>query len=305
MSASSSLQPEPARARLAAIGLICAAVALFAVLDCSAKWLSGHVNPLQVVFARYAGSMVFVLALMNPVTMPGVFRTKRPGLQMLRSLLLLGATVMNFIALKYLQLAETVSIMFATPLVVALASGPLLGEWPGPRRLVAICIGFLGVLVITRPGFGAMHPAATLCVFGTLCYSFYSLTTRMLAAHDPPETTMIYSGVAGTAAMIPIIPFVWTAPDSALTWGLLVATGALGGFGHWLLILAHRLAPATVLAPFIYSQIVWMILLGWLVFDQLPDGWTFAGASVVIASGLYLLYRERVRKKPEVSAGLR
>ncbi|KQU52740.1 multidrug transporter [Bosea sp. Leaf344] len=298
------LPPETARNRLLAIGLMCGAVLLFAMLDASAKWLAGVVDPLQVVFARYAGSMILVLALLNPISHPGILRTGRLKLQMLRSLLLLGSTALNFFALKYLQLAETVSIMFATPLLVALLSGPLLGEWPGPRRLVAIVIGFLGVLVITRPGLGGMHPAAFLSVGGCICYAFYSLATRMLSTVDPPETTMVYSGVAGTLAVLPLLPWFWSTPEGWLPWLVMFATGVFGGFGHWLLILAHRLAPATVLAPFIYSQIVWMILLGWFVFGQFPDGWTFGGAAIVIASGLYLLYRERVRAKPEGSARL-
>ena len=294
--------PETGRSRLVAIGLICCAVLFFALLDTSAKWLSGYMHPVQTVFARYAGSMVLVLMLLNPWSHPGVLRTKRPWLQGIRSLLLLGATALNFIALKYLQLAETVSIMFAGPLLVALVAGPLLGEWPGPRRLAAIGVGFLGVLVITRPGVGGMHPAALLCVCGTICYSFYALATRQLAAYDPPETTMVYSGVAGTLAVLPLIPFFWTTPQTPFIWLVMLAMGAFGGFGHWLLILAHRLAPATVLAPFIYSQIVWMIVLGWFVFGQFPDGWTFVGATIVIASGLYLLYRERVRKVPDAAA---
>lgn len=297
-----TLPPETARNRLIAIALMCGAVLLFALLDASAKWLSGVVDPLQVVFVRYAGSMILVLALLNPVSHPGVLRTGRLKLQMLRSLLLLGSTALNFFALKYLQLAETVSIMFATPLLVALLSGPMLGEWPGPRRLIAIFVGFIGVLVITRPGLGGMHAAAFLSVGGCICYAFYSLATRMLSTIDPPETTMVYSGVAGTLAVLPLLPWFWTTPQGWLPWLIMLATGVFGGFGHWLLILAHRLAPATVLAPFIYSQIVWMIVLGWFVFGQFPDSWTFAGAGIVIASGLYLLYRERVRKLPEGSA---
>jgi drug/metabolite transporter (DMT)-like permease len=292
------------RSRLIAVGLMCGAVLCFAMLDASAKWLSDHMDPLQVVFARYAGSMLLVSLLLNPWSRPGMLRTQRPLLQWTRSLLLLASTALNFFAIKYLQLAETVSIAFAGPLLVALVSGPLLGEWPGPRRLAAIAVGFLGVLVITRPGFGGMHPAALLSLLGTACYAFYALATRKLAAFDPPETTMFYSGAAGTLLMLPVIPFIWSMPQTTLTWVLMLAIGAFGGFGHWLLILAHRLAPATVLAPFIYSQIVWMIALGWFVFGQFPDRWTFAGAAIVIASGLYLLYRERVRAVPEGSARL-
>ncbi|SEG53143.1 Permease of the drug/metabolite transporter (DMT) superfamily [Bosea lathyri] len=297
--------PDEGRSRLVAIGLMCVAVICFSLLDTSAKWLGGSMDPLQVVLARYAGSMAMVLALFNPWSRPGVLRTKRPWLQAGRSLLLLGSTALNFIALQYLQLAETVSIMFATPLLVALVSGPMLGEWPGPRRLAAIAVGFIGVLVITRPGFGGMHPAALLSVIGCFCYAFYSLSTRVLSAYDSSETTMIYSGVAGTLVMLPLLPWIWTTPQTPLPWLLMLATGALGGFGHWLLILAHRLAPATVLAPFIYSQIIWMIALGYLVFGQLPDRWTFIGTAIVIASGLYLLYRERVRHVPEDAASAR
>lgn len=304
MPAAPSHLADTSRNRLLAIGLMCGAVLCFAMLDASAKWLSSAMDPLQVVFARYAGSMLLVLALLNPWSRPGVLRTRKPWLQAGRSLLLLGSTALNFVALKYLQLAETVSIMFATPLLVALLSGPLLGEWPGPRRLAAIGVGFLGVLVITRPGLGSMHPAAWLSVMGCICYAFYSLATRTLSAFDPPETTMVYSGVAGTLAMLPLLPWIWTTPSEPLPWALMFATGLFGGVGHWMLILAHRIAPAAVLAPFIYSQIVWMIALGWLVFGQLPDRWTFAGAGVVIASGLYLLYRERVRAVPEGSARL-
>ena len=116
---------------------------------------------------------------------------------------------------------------------------------------------------------------------------------------------MIYSGAAGTLATIPMLPWIWETPQTLLPWLLMFAVGALGAFGHWLLILAHRLAPATVLAPFIYSQIIWMLLLGWLVFDQLPDRWTFVGAGIVIASGLYLLYRERVQHVPKEAASAR
>jgi len=294
-----------ARTRLIAIGLMCSAVVCFAMLDASAKWLGGEMHTMQVVFARYGGSMILVLLLFNPWSRPGVLKTKRPWLQWGRSFLLLASTALNFFALRYLQLAETVSIMFATPLLVALMSGPLLGEWPGPRRMAAIGVGFLGVLVVTRPGFGGMHPAAFLSVIGCVCYALYSLSTRMLAAHDSSETTLIYSGAAGTLAVLPLLPWVWTTPQTPLPWLLMGVVGAMGGFGHWLLIVAHRLAPATVLAPFIYSQLVWMVLLGWLVFGQLPDRWTFIGGTIVVASGLYLLYRERVRRVPEESASAR
>ncbi len=306
MPAPSPSADEARRARLTAIGLMCAAVLCFAMLDTNAKWLGVHgMDPLLVTFARYGVSVVLVSFLINPWSHPGVLRTKRPWLQLFRSLMLLGSTVLNFIALRYLQLAETISIMFAGPFLVALASGPLLGEWPGPRRLVAIGIGFLGVLVVTRPGSGGMHPAALLSVAGCFCYAFYVLSTRMLAAFDSSETTMVYSGLAGTVILLPVLPFVWATPQEPLSWLPLFAIGFFGAVGHWMLIVAHRLAPATVLAPFIYSQLAWMVLMGWLVFGQWPDRWTFIGGGIVIASGLYLLYRERVRHVPEEASSAR
>jgi drug/metabolite transporter (DMT)-like permease len=281
---------------------MCAALVCFAGLDTCAKWLGQSMDPLQVTWIRYTVSVVMVSAVLNPWSRPGLLVTRKPWLQAMRSILLVGSTALNFIALQYLQLAETISIIFATPMLVALLAGPLLGEWVGPRRLVAIAIGFLGVLVITRPGIGGMHPAALLSVIGCFCYAFYSLLTRMLAAHDSSDTTMFYSGIAGVVLMSPILPSVWTMPKGILVWAVMLLLGAFGAIGHWFIIEAHRRAPAGILAPFIYSQIIWMVALGWLVFGQLPDRWTFIGAAIVIGSGLYLLYRERVRAVPEASA---
>jgi drug/metabolite transporter (DMT)-like permease len=289
--------------RLVGIGLMCVALLCFSMLDASAKWLNRTVDPLLTVWARYAVSVAFVFIFINPATHPGVLRTNRMVLQLIRSLLLFLSTALNFVALQYLQLVETLSILFATPLIVALLSGPMLGERAGPRRLAAIGVGFVGVLIVTRPGLGTMHPAALLSVAGSVAYAFYNILTRILAASDRSETTMVYSGLVGMAFATPILPFVWSTPQLPLTWALLVGVGFFGAFGHWLLILAHARAPAPVLAPFIYFQIVWMLSLGYLIFGDWPDTWTLAGCAVVVASGLYLLYRERVRKlEPRVAA---
>jgi drug/metabolite transporter (DMT)-like permease len=279
--------------RLAGIALMCGALICFACLDASAKWAGRSVDPLVTTWARYAFSVVLVSIVLNPITTPGLTRTRRPLLQIGRSLLLLISTALNFLALQHLQLTQTVSIQFAAPLIIALMAGPLLGERMGPRRLAAVVVGFLGVLVVTRPGFGGVHPAALYSVAGAVCYALYNISTRFLAAHDSSATTLFYSGLAGVVVMTPILPFVWTTPPDALTWVLLAATGLFGAVGHWLLILAHARAPAGVLAPFIYSQLLWMLAAGYLIFGDVPDRWTLAGAAIVIASGLYLLYRER------------
>ena len=283
------------RRRLVGIALMCGAVLSFSCLDATAKWLNQSLDPILTVWVRYVGSVAFVALFVNQWTTPGVARTRRPWLQAGRSVLLLASTALNFVALQYLQLTETISILFATPFLVALLAVLFLGERVGPRRLAAIAVGFLGVLVITRPGLGGLHPAAFLTVAGTVCYALYSVATRVLAGYDSSATTMFYSGLAGVVLVTPVVPLVWSVPDSGLVWTMMILVGAFGALGHWLLILAHARAPAPVLAPFIYTQIVWMIALGFFVFGDVPDGWTLAGSAIVIASGLYLLYRERVR----------
>lgn len=286
-----------ARDRLIGIALMCGALACFTGLDASAKWLGGQgLDPLLVTWARYAFAVALATLFVNPWTTPGVTRTTRPWLQLGRSVLLLLSTVLNILALRYLQLTETMAIQFTTPLLVALIAGPMLGEWVDRRRLIAIVVGFVGILVITRPGLGDMHPAALFSVGAAICYAFYNIATRILAAHDSSATTMFYSGLAGVLLVTPILPHVWTTPASPLVWAVLVAIGAFGALGHWLLILAHARAPAPVLAPFIYTQLVWMAGAGYLLFGDVPNRWTLAGAMIVIGSGLYLLSRERTRR---------
>src|SRR4029079_618560 len=194
---------------------------------------------------------------------------------------------------RYLQLEEALAILFSTPFLVAILAGPILGEWVGWRRWTAILVGFAGVLVVARPGMGGLQWAALLSLGSAFCYAGYSITTRMLSTIDSSETTLFYANLFGFAVMVPVLPFVWTWPPSWIDWVLMVAVGAFAAGGHFLLILAHRRAPASVLSPFIYTQIVWASMFGYLVFANVPNRWTVAGAGIVIASGLYLLYRER------------
>jgi drug/metabolite transporter (DMT)-like permease len=281
--------------RLTGIALMCGAVTCFALLDATAKFLNLHMNTLEVVWARYTGAFVFPFMLSNPWTRPELLITRRLGMQMGRSVLLLASTLCNFAALRYLQLDQALALSFSTPFFVAALSGPILGEWVRWRRWTAIGVGFLGVLVVIRPGTGSIHPAAVLSLSAALCYALYAITTRILARTDSNETTLFYSNIVGALALIPVLPFVWTTPHDPLIIGLMFAAGALGAFGHYLLIAAHRLAPAAVLSPFIYTEIVLVIILGFVVFADVPNRWTLAGASIVIASGLYMLHRERLR----------
>ncbi len=281
------------RLRLAGIGLMSCAVICFAILDCMAKWLGSHMDTLQVVGVRYASAFLIALMFSNPISRPGLLKTARPGLQLVRSAMLLGSTIFNFMAFRYLQLDEALAILFSTPFLIAILSGPLLGEWVGWRRWSAIIVGFIGVLVIVRPGLGGMHWAALLSFGSAVCYAFYNIITRMVSRSDSSETTLFYANLLGALIMVPVLPLVWTPPPSILDIVLMVAVGGFGAGGHFLLILAHRRAPASVLSPFIYTQIVWATALGYLVFANVPNRWTIAGAGIVIASGLYMLYRER------------
>lgn len=283
------------RQRLTAIGLMCCALACFSGIDATGKFLNHYMDPLQTVWTRYTSAFLLAFAVSNPITQPGLLVTSRPVLQIARSALLLVSTTLNFFALRYLQLDQALAILFSTPFIVALLSGPMLGEWVGWRRWIAIAVGFLGVLLVARPGAGGIHPAALLTVASALCYAVYIISTRVLSRTDSTETTLFYSNLVGAVAMLPLMPLVWTTPASPLVIVLMVLIGVFGSAGHYLLIMAHRLAPAGVLAPFIYSQIIWTTTLGYLVFGDVPNHWTIAGAAIVIGSGLYLLNRERVR----------
>jgi drug/metabolite transporter (DMT)-like permease len=280
--------------RLRGIGFYCLALIFFACLDTTAKFTSRSVPVMEVVFFRYAGAMVLCLIAVRPWRDHRRFLTARPVRQLLRSACLLASTVLNFLALRKLQLAETTTISFAGAFVVTALAVPLLGEWIGPRRWMAILVGFAGVIVVTRPGPDGLQPAVLLSIASMFCNSFYSILTRHLAPTDSAEGLLLFPLVAATIAMAPFaLPqFVW--PPDPLVGGLLLSTGLSGAVGHWCFILAYRRAPASVLAPFAYSQLIWMTLLGYLVFGDLPHRMTLVGAAIIIASGLYILYRERV-----------
>lgn len=288
-----SASTQQRRQRLIGIALMCGAVALFACLDAVAKYLNTEMDSLQIAWARYTSAFVLTLIVSNPLTHIGLLRTRNIKLQIIRSVLLVASTALNFLALRWLQLDEALSIIFTFPFIVAIISGPLLDEWIGWRRWSAICFGFAGVLLITRPGFGGMHPAALITLTATTCYGFYAVITRIVSRVDSNQTSLFYANFIGALMMLPVIPFVWQVPRDWVIALMLTMTGVLGSTGHFFLIAGHKLAPASTLSPFIYTQLIWVVILGYLVFDHLPNGWTLAGAAMVVGSGLYLLYRER------------
>jgi drug/metabolite transporter (DMT)-like permease len=276
-----------------AILLVIATGVLFSFLDTSAKYLvlSGMAAPF-VSWVRFASHVVIVLVLFRGWRNPAMFRFVNLPAQMLRGVFLFGSTIFNFLALQTLQLAETTSIFFFAPMVITALAGPLLGEWAGWRRWLAIIAGFVGVLVITRPGvgmFGLGHAYALCAMFS---YCFYVIMTRRMAARETPESLIFYSALAPVVLMLPTVPYTASLPPDPLYWLILLSLGVYGAFGHWLLIRAYRMATTSALAPYPYLQMVWMMFFGYVVFDQLPDRWTLAGAAIIVASGLYIVHRE-------------
>lgn len=292
-----ALAPAHAASRpYMAIGLMCIAWALFACLDTTAKYLGSYsgLPASQVVWMRFLGQFLAMVVMLGLLSVPPLLRTRKLALQLTRSLLMLGSTAFNFLALRHLRLDQTTTIGFLTPLTVAVLAGPFLGEWIGWRRAIAIVVGFGGVLVALRPGFSSLHPAVLLSLAGMLCYAVFSVITRHLAPYDRAEVTLFYSLLAGSILVAPFALIEWVWPSGAFTWLLLLSMGAYGGLGHYLFIIAHRYAPASTIAPFLYIAILTHSTAGYLVFGQVPDAWTLGGAAIVILSGLYLFQRERV-----------
>lgn len=287
---------EESAERLRGIALMCLAVLFFSFLDTAAKYASQHVPVIEVVWARYAFSVVFSVILLRSWARPSDYLTKRPLMQLLRAFFLLASTGFNFLALRYLQLAEAAAITFAAPLITTAIAGPLLGEWPGPRRWAAVVVGFIGVLIIVGPTTDAFQPAALLSVGAALGYSGYGITTRMLSSTESPAGMLVYGSLLSVVVLTPSLPFAGEMPPTWIVAAVLVATGFFGAVGHWFLIHAHRHAPATVIAPFQYTQILWMPVLGYFVFGDTPGPATLIGAAVIVASGLYILYREQVHR---------
>ena len=279
-----------------AILLILASTVMFAILDAGVKYLTGLYPILQIAWARYVFQMALVPAIVGRVTPRDVFRTRRPGLQMVRSMLLVGATLSFFTAVRHMPIADAAAIGMVAPLMVTALAIPLLGERVGARRWTAVVIGLIGALVIIRPGIGVAHWASVLPLITALCYALYQITTRILAAVDPPVTTFLYTGVVGALALSAAAPFVWQ-PPTPVGWAMMIALGLLAGGGHYCVIQAMRRAQASALAPFGYAQLVWVTVLGYLAFGDFPDGFTMVGGAIVVGSGVYVFYRESVVKR--------
>lgn len=280
------------------------AVFLFATMDTLAKYLGQYYPILGLVWARYAVHTLLMIALFAPREGFGMFRTQQPGLNILRGLLLVLSTCFFFFALKYLPMAEASAIGFVSPLLLTVFSAVLLKEKVTPRRWIAVMAGFIGVLIIVRPGGRVFSAAALLPLASATCFSLYQIVTRKVtqATGENPTATLFYTALVGTIVLSLVLPGNWVVPT--LAHGLLIVMlGALGGFGHFILIRALTKAPASVLAPFYYTQLVWILIFGYIVFKDFPDGWALLGIAVIVGSGLYVIYGQRIHLHRIVQSG--
>lgn len=274
------------------IALILAAVLCFSVIDATSKTLARDYPVLQVAWARY----FFHFIVFTPPTLwrfrSGLYLTKRPALHVVRALLLVGVTALLIGGLAYLPLADATALTFVTPLIVVVLSALVMGEKIEAHQRAAVGIGFLGVLIIVRPGGELMHWASFLVLGMAFCFAGYHLTTRVLNRTEMPVTTLFYTATVGTIVSSVWLPFVWQWPTPT-GWALMLLLGTLGGGGHYLLIVAFRYASPAIAAPFMYAQLVFATALGWAIFDYVPTAWTILGAALIVAGGLWSWWHER------------
>ena len=276
-----------------ALPLVLLAGLFFSTLDATAKYLVHDHTLFVVVWARYAGQMVVTTPIAWHRGGPGFWRTHHLRVQLLRSLCLIVATSCFFGALRFLPLAEGSAISFLAPMFAIVLSYPILGERPTRGRWIAALAGFAGVVILVRPGSAVFHPATGLLVLAAISNALYQLLTRKLP-RDSAHTTLFYSALVGTAVLSAAIPFVEVPGEFAMRdAGFFVLLGLLAGLGHGLLIAAFLRAPASLVAPFTYIQMLWATFYGYAIFGQLPDGISALGMAVIVGSGVGLVLHER------------
>lgn len=267
------------------------ATAAFVTSDTICKVLLETFPIAQVVWARYTVHLAIVLVLFRRRTWI-LIKSYNVPLQIFRSLLLILATLSFFSAIRTVPLATASSIMFTAPITVTLLSIPLLRETVGLHRWIGVVFGFLGALTIIRPGSSDWEPSLLWAVCASFMYALYQITTRALYKTDQSDTTMLYTALSGAIVMLAFIPFNWIQPDP-VSIALMGLTGLVSGVAHYSVIQAFSSAPASVITPFGYTNLIWATLLGYLIFSEFPDPLTFVGAAIIILSGLYIVRSER------------
>jgi drug/metabolite transporter (DMT)-like permease len=277
---------------LRGILLIVAAVTTFAVMDTTAKYLARTYPVPSIVWARYAAQTLFLIAVLAPRRKLDLLRTRRPGLQIGRGCVLAASTMLYFSALALMPMAEAAAITFLSPLILTVLSAWLLKERVRRSAWAALIAGFVGVLIIIRPGGEVFTPAAVLPVLTAVCFAIYQLLTRKLAGIDSTMTTLFYSAVVGTLVLTVALPAHWKLPETVLDGVLFAVLGVLASLGHFVLIRAFEHAAPSVLAPFVYSQLVGVLVLGYLVFGDFPDGWSLSGMAIIVLAGAWIAARQ-------------
>jgi drug/metabolite transporter (DMT)-like permease len=293
----SAARTAPARADrpFRGIALILASTVFLGASDVTAKYLSATLPSIEIAGIRF---LVFAL-IMVPAMLPGsplfALRSERPGLQVMRGVALLLSSLFFISGLRFLPIAEASATGFVAPLFVTALSIVFLGESVGVRRWLATAVGLIGVMIILRPGSGAFHPAAIFPIVSALAWACTLIMTRMMSGREHAITIMTYSSIVGVCVISALVPFVWVTPSwHDVLFGVFI--GVASTAGQWIVVLAFRYADASVLAPFSYTQLVWVSILGFLVFGEVPDVWTVTGAAFIVASGLYTAHRERIRR---------
>lgn len=286
---------------LLGIGIMLLATIFLSAGDAASKYLAAQVPALHIVWLRYATSAVFLLAILAWQGRSATLRTRRAGMHLLRGIGLIGSSILFVSSLKYLPIADATATSFVAPLFVTALSIPLLGESVGWRRWLATIIGLVGVVIVVRPGGAGFQLASLLPIVSALSWAFSLIITRLMSGTESPIATVTYSTVFGALLTTLLLPLHWTDPtlEIALV-GLFI--GAVSTAGHWLVIVAFRFAGASLLAPFSYIQLLWATVSGYLLWAALPDLWTYVGAVIIAASGLYTAHRERLRAQ-QVAAG--
>ena len=273
---------------LLGILFICLSGLLFPVMGGFAKLLGAEYSSLQVSWARAFGHIIFMLGAFLPKYGLGMLRTRRPGIQLLRSCGLFTSNLCHFYAITFIPIAKAAAISLTAPLIVALLAWPMLGERTTPARVAALSIGFAGVLIVIRPGSEVFHWASLLVLVSATCYALYQILTRRIAGVDPAETSAIYSSMVGAFGMLLVVPFVWRTPGSLGDVAMFASMGVLGAMGHYCVARALGYAPANIVSPFQYFQLIGSVAVGWLFFGDWPDAGTWIGAAIIVAAGLWL-----------------
>ncbi len=266
----------------------------FVSLDAAAKYLMNFYPAAQVTWGRFFFHTVITIAVIVGLK-KGIrqqIKSRTPKLQIARSFLMLATNGLFFLGIKTIDLTTATAIMFLSPVVMTILAIPVLGEQVGIRRWMGVFVGFVGAMIIVRPGFAEIDVAIIFLLIATVTHAFYQIFTRQVREYDDPMTSLFYTGIAGMVVMSAIMPFEWQTPEWQ-HWPLFVVLGLMGCLGHFCLIRSLRVAPVSVVSPFSYTTLIWATGFSYVLFGELPDYWVYVGAALIIFSGLYILYREQ------------